>query len=178
LGRLYLLPPLLTPTDNAAMEAEPPKSTTPKRRRRWYQFSLRTLLIAVAAFCIYLGLSRLWHFSIAAADIVSMKVMMGWPAKEIDIPSDQIVTMVDALSKARTDWSPAKWVGIGFVRCQMKSGETIEIDLFHIDAQEMALRTDQEHYFRGADAKEVLDIIEKADQAAKKPSTSRAIAGN
>jgi uncharacterized protein (TIGR03067 family) len=31
--------------DNAAMEADPPKAEPPKRKRRWFQFSLRTLVI-------------------------------------------------------------------------------------------------------------------------------------
>ena len=31
--------------DNAAMQTEPPKAEPPKRKRRWFQFSLRTLLI-------------------------------------------------------------------------------------------------------------------------------------
>jgi Leucine-rich repeat (LRR) protein len=45
-----LQPPALN-ADNAAMEAEPNKAEPPKRKRRWFQFSLRTLLIftAVAA---------------------------------------------------------------------------------------------------------------------------------
>jgi len=47
-----LLPPLPMPTDNAAMEAEPPK-------RRWYQFSLRTLLIVVTVIAVLFGLLRL-----------------------------------------------------------------------------------------------------------------------
>jgi hypothetical protein len=33
------------PTDNAAVETEP------KRKRRWFQFSLRTLMIVVTLFC-------------------------------------------------------------------------------------------------------------------------------
>jgi hypothetical protein len=36
---------LLAVTDNAAMEAEPIKAEPPKRKRRWFQFSLRTLLV-------------------------------------------------------------------------------------------------------------------------------------
>ena len=43
--------------DNAAMEAEP-IAATPKRKRRWFQFSLRALLIGVtllAAVCGYVG---------------------------------------------------------------------------------------------------------------------------
>jgi hypothetical protein len=43
---------------NAAMEAEPSKADLPKRKRRWYQFSLRTLLIGVlivAIPCALLG---------------------------------------------------------------------------------------------------------------------------
>jgi hypothetical protein len=31
--------------DNAAMQTEPPKADPPKRKRRWFQFSLRSLLI-------------------------------------------------------------------------------------------------------------------------------------
>jgi hypothetical protein len=38
--------------DNPAMEAEPSKADPPKRKRRWFQFSLRTLLIAVAIVCV------------------------------------------------------------------------------------------------------------------------------
>ncbi len=44
-GRLHLLPPLSAVADNGAMEAEPPK-----RKRRWYQFSLRTLLFVVVPY--------------------------------------------------------------------------------------------------------------------------------
>ena len=42
-------PLLLLPAvgDDAAMQAEPPKPEPPKRKRRWYQFSLRTLMIVV-----------------------------------------------------------------------------------------------------------------------------------
>jgi hypothetical protein len=35
------------------MEAEPSKADPPKRKRRWFQFSLRTLLIGVTLFCIF-----------------------------------------------------------------------------------------------------------------------------
>jgi hypothetical protein len=38
---------LPAPADNAAMQTDPPKSDPPKRKRRWFQFSLRTLLIVV-----------------------------------------------------------------------------------------------------------------------------------
>ena len=44
--------------DNAAMDAEPIKSEPPKRKRRWYQFSLRTVLIftvVVAVACALVG---------------------------------------------------------------------------------------------------------------------------
>jgi hypothetical protein len=37
------------------MEAEPPKADLPKRKRRWLQFSLRTLMIAVALLAVPLG---------------------------------------------------------------------------------------------------------------------------
>jgi hypothetical protein len=34
------------------MESEPPKADLSKRKRHWFQFSVRTLLIVVAAFCV------------------------------------------------------------------------------------------------------------------------------
>jgi hypothetical protein len=37
------------------MQAEPPESDPPKRKRRWFQFSLRTLLIGVTLFCMVVG---------------------------------------------------------------------------------------------------------------------------
>jgi hypothetical protein len=37
------------------MEAEPPKSDPPKRKRRWFQFSLRTLLIGVTIAALACG---------------------------------------------------------------------------------------------------------------------------
>jgi Leucine Rich repeat len=41
------LPRLPAVGDNAAMQTEPLKADPPKRRRRWFQFSLRTLMIVV-----------------------------------------------------------------------------------------------------------------------------------
>jgi hypothetical protein len=52
---LYLLPPLLLRRDNAAMNAEPLNSPPPKCKRRWYQFSLRTLIVAVTLLAIAAG---------------------------------------------------------------------------------------------------------------------------
>jgi hypothetical protein len=51
---------LPAPPDNAAMEADPPK-----RKRRWFQFSLRTLIGAVAIvvmpWVIRLPIVRGWY---------------------------------------------------------------------------------------------------------------------
>ena len=41
--------------DNTAMQIEPPKADPPKRKRRWFQFSLRTLLLFTIAFVVVLG---------------------------------------------------------------------------------------------------------------------------
>jgi hypothetical protein len=49
---------LPAPADTAVMEAEPTIAAPPKRKRRWFQFSLRTLLLGVtlvAAACGYLA---------------------------------------------------------------------------------------------------------------------------
>jgi hypothetical protein len=52
------LPPLPAVGDNATVQTEPPKAEPPKRERRWFQFSLRTLLIVVTLLsvpCAYVG---------------------------------------------------------------------------------------------------------------------------
>jgi hypothetical protein len=49
------------------MQTEPPKADPHKRKRRWFQFSLRTLLIAVVAFSFALAAMRFatdgWAFA-------------------------------------------------------------------------------------------------------------------
>ena len=50
--RLLQLPAV---RDNAAMQTEPPKADPPKRQRRWFQFSLRTLFVVVTAWAVLLA---------------------------------------------------------------------------------------------------------------------------
>jgi hypothetical protein len=47
---------LATVPDNAAMPTEPPQTDAPKRKRRWFQFSLRTLMIVTALVAVSCGL--------------------------------------------------------------------------------------------------------------------------
>jgi hypothetical protein len=42
-------------TDKAAMQTEPTKADPPTRKRRWFQFSLRTLMIGVTVLALPLG---------------------------------------------------------------------------------------------------------------------------
>jgi hypothetical protein len=49
------------------MEAEPPKADLPKRKRRWFQFRLRTLLIGVTLFCVVVGGYIGWQTKIVRA---------------------------------------------------------------------------------------------------------------
>jgi hypothetical protein len=46
---------LLAVGDNAAMEANSAKAEPPKRKRRRFQFRLRTLMIGVTLFCVAVG---------------------------------------------------------------------------------------------------------------------------
>jgi hypothetical protein len=41
--------------DNRTMQDEPPKAALPMRKRRWFQFSLRSLLIVVALLAVVCG---------------------------------------------------------------------------------------------------------------------------
>jgi hypothetical protein len=56
-GRRNPLLPLPAGGDNAAMQTEPFKTEPLKRERRWYQFSLRTLLIGVTLLAVACGLA-------------------------------------------------------------------------------------------------------------------------
>jgi hypothetical protein len=68
------LPRLLAAADNAAMQIEPSKADPPKRKRRWFQFSLRILLIVITimavqiAVCLPLLLERQQQRERALAD--------------------------------------------------------------------------------------------------------------
>ena len=62
-GRLRPLLPLPAVGDNAAMD-EPPNAEPPKRKRRWFQFSLRSLLIMVTLFCAVIGGYVRWQANI------------------------------------------------------------------------------------------------------------------
>ena len=50
----------LAPADNAAMQIEPTKSDRPKRKRRWFQFSLRSLMVLM----ILVGIGMTWLVAI------------------------------------------------------------------------------------------------------------------
>jgi hypothetical protein len=54
-GRQIRLPKLPKLADNAVMQADPPKADPPKRKRRWFQFSLRTLMIGVTLLAVPMG---------------------------------------------------------------------------------------------------------------------------
>ena len=47
------------------METEPSNASPPKRRRRWCQFRLRTLLIGVTLFCVVVGGYIDWRARVA-----------------------------------------------------------------------------------------------------------------
>ena len=62
------------------MEAEPPKADPPKRKRRWFQFSLQTLLILViivAIPCAFLG-RKLERKRIERAVVQEIVGLGGW----------------------------------------------------------------------------------------------------
>jgi hypothetical protein len=49
------------------MQTESPKVDPPKRKRRWFQFSLRTLMIGVTLFCVVDGGYVGWQAKIVRA---------------------------------------------------------------------------------------------------------------
>jgi hypothetical protein len=88
----------LRPTDNAAMEAEPIKAEPSKRKRRWFQFSLRTMLIMVALLAVPLGYFG-WQAKIVRErkDLLSLVVDRGGGYLISDEPTLSRVRTVGAL---------------------------------------------------------------------------------
>ena len=50
------------------IESEPSNSESPKRNRRWFQFSLRTLMTGIALLCITAGLWKTFGLPVALQD--------------------------------------------------------------------------------------------------------------
>jgi hypothetical protein len=63
------------PKDNGAMEVEPAKVESPERKRRWYQFSLRTLIIVVVP---YVALYAMGMTAILSIDKRPPPPKTGW----------------------------------------------------------------------------------------------------
>jgi hypothetical protein len=87
--------------DNAAMQTEPPKADPPKRKRRRFQFRLRTLMIGVtvlAVACGYVG----WQESIVRErkELLSFVVNNGggYLFPEPDLPSDRPIGVLPAFA--------------------------------------------------------------------------------
>jgi hypothetical protein len=115
---LFLLP---TPKDNAAMETEPPKVEPTKRKRRRYQFSLRSLLIAftvLAIPCAYVG----WQESIIRerrAVVATHGTLMSW-----EIPRLKDIAPWQPSFRPRPPF-PLRWFGEdGFAVVYAKDSET------------------------------------------------------
>ena len=73
-GRSQFLAPLPEQADNAAMQTEPPEADPPKRKRRWFQFSLRSLLIGVTLFCAAVWLATI-GVSYGTAEVVAWTII-------------------------------------------------------------------------------------------------------
>ena len=66
-------------------KAEPPKADPPKRKRRWFQFSLRTLMIGVTVFCLLTGWIRILNQANVVWERQSLlKRALVWGADDTD----------------------------------------------------------------------------------------------
>ena len=96
------------------MEADPPKAEPPKRKRRWFQFSLRSLMIGVtllAVPCAYVG----WQAKI----VRERRAMLG----TIDAVGGRYLAI-------NAGELPAGMTGPGWIRWFLADVAVVEID-FH-----------------------------------------------
>jgi hypothetical protein len=78
---------LPVPGNNVAKQTEPSKADPPKRKRRWFQFSLRTLMIVVTSVsvecAVCLPMLREWEANRQLDDAMrSYKESHGWPVPD------------------------------------------------------------------------------------------------
>jgi hypothetical protein len=81
---------LTTVVDNAAMQTDPHDAVAPKRKRRWSQFSLRTLLLLVTLFSIpcflvrerVARIARIDSFIARVATINEKQEPIGWDREQ------------------------------------------------------------------------------------------------
>jgi hypothetical protein len=69
------------------MQTEPPTAVPPKRKRRWFQFSLRTLLIVVTLLAAICGIvTPEWKFASERAALIERTVAAGGIVGKSDAP--------------------------------------------------------------------------------------------
>ena len=77
--------------DNEAMLTDPPKAEPPQRKRRWFQFSLRSLLVIVAVVAVQCGIClpmlREWQRQSdqTERDQKMRAVIAAWEARQVGI---------------------------------------------------------------------------------------------
>ncbi len=166
--------------DNGAMEAEPPVTASPKRKRRWYQFSLRSLMVVVTLLAVPLGYVG-WQAKIVrernakpalpvASHIASMEILIQLNQDKefkehetIDVRPAHFVKVLSELASARREPSPVPgWVVFGAIRYADNSGTNGSLPLFITERREIAFRTDGDHYYRGDDIRRVVDLFRSA----------------
>jgi hypothetical protein len=72
--------PLPAAEDNAAMQADPPKAEPPKRKRRWFQFHVRTLMIGVTLLAVPMGYVG-WHAKIVRERTRAFRLVHRFPPR-------------------------------------------------------------------------------------------------
>lgn len=84
----------------------------------------------------------------------------GWkPEEETQVPPERIPAVLAALHEGTVDPLPASWIVLGNLRCEMRSGQVVDIGLFFVDERELAFRTDAAHYFRGVDGSQLIGAV-------------------
>jgi basic membrane lipoprotein Med (substrate-binding protein (PBP1-ABC) superfamily) len=91
------------------------------------------------------------HFSAAGYNVARM-TFSSFNDEMKKIPPERIPLVLAALAEGTVDNDPAKWQVFGNLRCEMQSGDVIDIELFTVNDSELAFRTDERHYFRGLSA--------------------------
>jgi hypothetical protein len=150
------------------MDTDALQPAAPRRCRRWFQFSLRTLFVVVTLAAVVCGIflwfnrpTRPGHYlpSFAVARMTVAYIGLDHHDVVVDIPTKQIPLIVAAFVGGSADSSPANWIVLGALTLQSADGQEARLEVFIVDDKELAFRTDGEHYFRGVNAKPLMGIL-------------------
>lgn len=100
------------------------------------------------------------------------------PIEKFEVPRNHWRSILQSLSPARVDSTPAKWEGLGVLEITTKQGTTVVVDLWSLDGDRpgafaVRQKDGSRTYYRGGSTKALVDSIRRAHSEFRKSISGR-----